>query len=417
MIPLAPGFWEGANVARWNRALWVAPDGLGWFVDHIPITGSLATLAQVVVAASALAGAIGLYPRASLSVLTISTFYLFSIAQLGGHVWHDMHLLWFAALLAVSPCADVMAVDSKRPLFSEGVEYAKPLFVARLLLSAIYFFPGLHKLARSGVAWALSDNLRNQMYWKWAEYGRVPSLRFDRPEWLLPLGGLFVLAFELSFPALALFRRTRPALAVLGIAFHLVAQVALFIPFASLWACYVALVDLRPFVRFFRPDLGSPSATEPASTATSNLGDRLRPVVFGSLIAGAMIQGARGQTRSYPFACYPTFEWRAGTEMPDLLVMLVGSDGTEAELATGERGRTQREWAAVWSLAGVTTSTSLDRLRAYYASLLSRDRAARERSNDATSVRFYRVHRSVLPDRQGAIVRRDFIAEMALPAR
>jgi hypothetical protein len=131
MIPLAPGFWEGANVARWDRTMWVAPEGLGWFVDHVPIAGGIATLAQIVVAASALAGAIGLYPRAALTILALSTFYLFSIAQLGGHVWHDMHLLWFAALLAVSPCADVLAVDAERPLFTEGTEYAKPLFVAR----------------------------------------------------------------------------------------------------------------------------------------------------------------------------------------------------------------------------------------------------------------------------------------------
>src|SRR5262249_16887849 len=152
------------------------------------------TAAQVVMAFCALMAAVGIYARPALGVLTIATFYLFSIAQLGGHVWHDMHLLWFSALLASSPCDDVLAVEASRPPLIEGVAYPRPMWVARGLLAAIYFFPGLHKLMRSGMAWALSDNLRNQMYWKWAQYGVEPSFRLEQPAWLLPLMGISVLA-------------------------------------------------------------------------------------------------------------------------------------------------------------------------------------------------------------------------------
>jgi len=44
--------------------------------------------------------------------------------------------------------------------------------------------------------------------------------------------------------------------------------------------------------------------------------------------------------------------------------------------------------------------------------LLDRNRAAQSASNDATSIRFYRIHRSVLPVEQGVVVRRELFAEM-----
>jgi hypothetical protein len=313
-----------------------------------------------------------------------------------------MHLIWFAALLAASPCADVLAVDATRSLYAEGIEYAKPLAVARVLLSIVYFFPGVHKLARSGLAWALSDNLRNQMYWKWAEYGVVPSFRIDHPEWLLPASGLWVLAFELAFPLLVFFRRTRPLAAVFGLGFHLITQLLFFIPFASIWACYVVLVDLRPFARWVGRGVRSVPEDEPPPLRRS----KALAVVATVLVAGAFVQGARGQMRSYPFACYPTFEWRVGTEIPDLLIAVTDAGGKEIELGSGAHGRTQRDWAEVWSLAGVTAPTTEPRLFAYYEALLQRDPAAQRAAERATSVRFYRVDRSVLPETQGAVVRR-----------
>jgi hypothetical protein len=410
MILLAPGFREGVRVARWDPARWVAPEGLGWFVAHVPIDARLAIAAELVIAASALMAAVGIYARPALVALTVATFYLYSIAQLGGHVWHDMHLLWFSALLASSPCDDVLAVDARRPLLTAGVEYTRPIWVARGLLAAIYFFPGMHKLLRSGIAWALSDNLRNQMYWKWAQYGALPSFRLEQPPWLLPLMGVSVLAFELGFPFLVLSRRTRPLAAAAGFVFHIVTQFLFLIPFASLWIAYVVLIDLRPLARRLRPTLSASSSGE-ASLGIGR-GALLAILVQGALLTGAVVQGVRGQTRSYPFACYPTFEWMAAPEMPDLIVALEMRDGREVELPSGGRGRAQREWAEAWSVAGVTAPITPARLRAYYNALVERDPGAKTAADGAEHVRFYRVYRSVLPDDQGRIVSRKLIGEI-----
>lgn len=56
---------------------------------------------------------LGYRSRIALSVLALSAFYAFAISQLGGAVLHDMHLLWFAALLAASPCGDALGWDAR----------------------------------------------------------------------------------------------------------------------------------------------------------------------------------------------------------------------------------------------------------------------------------------------------------------
>jgi hypothetical protein len=397
LMLIAPGFREGARVAARDPASFVVPEGLGWFVRVLPINAALAHAIEIVVAFAALCAMAGIRARLACGVLAVGGFYLYAIAQLTGHVWHDMHLLWFVALLAVSPCADVLAVDRRRPLGAEGRRYAVPLLAVRLLLGAVYLFPAIHKLATSGLGWALSDNLRWQLYWKWAEHGAVPGFRIDRTPALLHAGGLFVLAFELSFVGLTLYRRTRAIAALAGVAFHLAAQAIFKIPFASLWLCYIALVDVRPVVTRL---LGREALERPPDVAaafergSSPRASALACAVLGALLlGGAIVQGVRGQTRSYPFACYPTFDRTPPPEMPDLMIVAIDGAGVRTEIGQARDAsghRTQRQWGEIWALAGVTAPVDPARLRAHLRTL--RLPGATER------VVFYRVYRSVIPE-------------------
>jgi hypothetical protein len=269
-----------------------------------------------------------------------------------------------------------------------------------LLLAIVYFFPGVHKLATSGLDWALSENLQHQLWWKWAQHGTLPSLRPDELPGLLQAAGLFVLAFELGFPLLVLGHRTRPFAAALGLGFHLLSRFVFLIPFESLWFCYVVLFDprrpLRALVR--RVDRRSRSQNypneDPAAVPLALHPLWLPGAVGGLLLAAGLVQGLRGQMRSYPFACYPTFEWIAPDVMPDLLIAGVNERGQEAELFPRGKAnyrRSQREWGEVWSLAGVTDRVDPRRLEGYYAARRPRPAPAPKR------VRFYRVLRSVRP--------------------
>jgi hypothetical protein len=114
---------------------------------------------------------------------------------------------------------------------------------------------------------------------------------------------------------------------------------------------------------------------------------------------------------SYPFACYPTFQWRVGPEMPDLLIELEDPDGRRSVLPHGRdaRGyRTQREWGEIWSLAGVHGAPSEARLRAYLAQL-RRQEPARSRLSAAARARFYRAYVSVVPEERDAPPRREVL--------
>jgi hypothetical protein len=411
LMPLAPGFREAPAIAAWPPGRWLAPEGLGWFIRHVPIQGALVTAAQVLVACAALCAIAGIRARLCFAVLAVAGFYLFAIGQLGGHVWHDNHLLWFCALLAASPCADVLAVGAPRPLETEGRAYAAPLLAVRLLLGAIYFFPGLHKLLTSGLAWAAADNLRFQLDWKWAEHGALPWFRLDAHPRLLHAGGLFVLAFELSFGVLVLFRRTRLVAAAAGLAFHLLSYAALDLLFVSLWLCYVALIDWRPLFRRFsrghEEAAVGPGAVVEASAPPGRMISA--PVVVGAvLLAGAVVQGARGRMSSYPFSCYPTFQWIAARDMPDLMIVAEDADGARREIAHARDGagrRTQRQWAEIWSLAGVTAPVDAGRLRAYWLTLRALAALGRPAGEGPRRVVFYRVQRSVIPEDGGRIAR------------
>ena len=152
--------------------------------------------------------------------VTVFGLYVFGLSQLSGAVIHDMHLFWFSALLAVSPCGDALSLHrwlrggglrgQPHAAMPAALVYGVPLQCARVLLGIVYFFPGFWKLKTSGLAWIFSDNLRNQIYWKWYQLGaEPPALRVDQLPWLLQLAALAVVVFELSFIALVWSRRGR----------------------------------------------------------------------------------------------------------------------------------------------------------------------------------------------------------------
>lgn len=397
LVLASPGLREGVRVAALDPALRVVPDGLGFFVAHVPIRADLARAVEAITVFSALSAIVGVRARLALASLTLGAFYLFSIAQLTGFVWHDMHLLWMCALLVASPCDHALAW-ARLPPRPASLAYGVPLAFARALLGAVYFFPGLAKVREQGLGWALSDNLRDQLWWKWAEHGTHPAFRIDHHPTLLHVGGLFVLAFELSAPLLFFFRRTRFFGAVVGLAFHVLAQLVFLIPFAALWACYVVLVDVR--VAFpARP----PEGEAPARAS------RWTFAVGAVLLAGAVIQGARERTQSYPFACYPTFQFDPGTTMPDLRFVATRKDGSELDVvfARDARGyRTQRQWGTIFAVAGVTHAVDRARVEAYFRGI----RASANVPADVWRVRAERARVSVDPDEHLRVVSRETIA-------
>jgi predicted DCC family thiol-disulfide oxidoreductase YuxK len=182
--------------------------------------------------------------------------YVMGITQVYGKVSHDHELIWFMAILAVSRSGDALSVDAileSRKRADRGItdppapsiSYALPLRFASVLLGIVYFFPGFWKFWSTGFAWALSDNLKFQMYSKWMEFdGWTPIFRLDWHPWLYRTMALGTIGFEMSFLFLIFFPRLRRLAALGGVMFHVGSLVFLRIFFYDLLILYVALFDV-----------------------------------------------------------------------------------------------------------------------------------------------------------------------------
>ena len=343
VILASPELYAARGLAESPGRLAFAPEGLSW-IAQLPIGPPLARILFVIALSTAATAILGFWARASLGMLTVSAGLLFSLSQRQGAVLHDMHLFWMTALLAASPCGEALSLDAwGKPRPPPSRRYGVPLLFARVLLGLVYFFPGFHKLRLAGFGWMTSGNIINQMHAKWFEHGRLPLLRIDHAPLLCAVGAIGVVLFELSFLFLAVAsRRTRWVAMGAGLVFHLSTQVFFFIPFVSLWACYVALLSSRE-----KPEPGN---GEPAP--------RSAIVVGTALCLAVAVQGLRAQTDAWPFACYPTFGHPQGTTIPDIVVELALDDGTTRRLTGREQhARTQEGWGRAFRLSGAYGDT------------------------------------------------------------
>lgn len=392
ILLVTPELGAARYLSRAPELLVSAPEGLGWAAD-LSFSPRLVDAAYALTLLAGATALLGYWARLSCGVLAFLATFLLSFAERTGAVVHGMHLLWLLGLLAASRCADVWALDAwgKRAA-PASPRYGVPLCAARLLLGAVYLFPGLHQLAGAGLGWASPENLTAVLYAQWFQHGRVPSVRIDtHPSWLA-IGGALVLVFELSFWLLALIRATRLVALAMGLAFHAATQLCLFVSFPSLWVCYVILVPWqRGFLRRFTWSLPGVARWPWASAVAGTL-----------LLLAAVVQGARGQTQAYPFACYPTFAGLSAKVAPDLLVEIVEPEGNVVRLSRDpRRQRSQQQWGQVHWLLGAYGGTPTDEQFRQFARRRARSESTAAQLRRASALRFFVAEYSTIPSDRG----------------
>jgi hypothetical protein len=352
IVLLSRDVYEAPAWAATADAMRVAPAGLGWIAPLFPLSSTWAWAAVGVLVPSVICSLLGLFTRVATVLATIALAYVLAVPQFAGTVMHTHHLLWFAVVLAASPCGDALSVDAWRrgragapaaPV--EAVEYGLPIRVVWVLVGLIFLFPGVWKWS-VGLDWALGGTLRGQLYWKWAEYGSWrPWLRVDEWPGVLEAGGVAVMLFEPLVLMGVLVPRLRPWTVGAALLFHLATALVFRISFSSLWTCYLVFVPWsRVLARF---GVGGTSAGS----------EQARPerrwvpaaVAGGTLVLGAMVSGAAGVWYGFPFACYPTFHTRAPAEIP-ALELEAHVDGRLVRWDAA-LGASQREWGTLWHLA------------------------------------------------------------------
>jgi hypothetical protein len=282
--------------------------------------------------AGCITGLLGLFSRSSSLLVVLSGLYALAIPEFYGKVDHYHHWLWFAALMAVSPCGDALSLDAglarlRGAYVSQSADicYALPLRFVWLLLGLMYFFPGFWKVWDSGLDWALSDNLKYLMQTHWTTVQREgwkPLMRFDQYPFLYKAGGLFTIAFELSFIFLIFLPRLRPLAGGVGALFHISTWLTMNIFFWDLIVFYASFIDWEALLRRYR------KAAPPVSVPRPRSSTILIAMTGGVLIAAVLLFGVRKEVAAWPFACYPTFSGLSKPQVTRLISYRVEADGT-----------------------------------------------------------------------------------------
>jgi hypothetical protein len=343
--------------SRFPVELRVAPFGIGWLINILPINPAWATVASYLFIVACVSGVLGFFSRTSATIAVILGFYVLGIPQFFGKIDHYHHLLWFAAILAASPCGDALSLDSfiasRKKKTSEAlgpsVSYALPLKFVMLLMGIIYFFAGVWKFVIGGFGWATGDTMKYILYAQWFRLDWMPAFRIDQYPLLCKAAGIGVMSFELAFIFLLFFPRIRRLAAISGIVFHFSVYLLAHINFWTLAVCYVVFINFEPLQHLFRKDkqlrleadllnrcakgrrLDSLSAS--ASGRKSEIVNQNSGILFvGTLLLSVNILCGLALVDSWPFAVYPTFASVQEKYLQSLTISLVNPDGTTTEI-------------------------------------------------------------------------------------
>jgi hypothetical protein len=319
--------------SRFPVELRVAPVGIGWLIDIIPINPAWATVASYLFIVACVSGVLGFFSRTAATIVVILGFYVLGIPQFFGKIDHYHHLLWFAAILAASPSGDALSVDSlivsrkrkKGETVDSSTAYALPLKFVMLLMGIIYFFAGVWKFVIGGFGWAAGDTMKYILYAQWFRLDWMPAFRIDHYPLLCKAAGIGVISFELAFIFLLFFPRTRKVAAIGGILFHFSVYLFAHINFWTLALCYVAFINFEPLFRLVRKYKQLPLKAIPSNRESGIL-------FVGSILLSINILCGLALIDSWPFAIYPTFAAVQEKYIQSLTISLSNPDGTVSEI-------------------------------------------------------------------------------------
>jgi hypothetical protein len=316
------------------EALRVAPSGLEWMMRTPLFDPQVVSVGEWLCGIIGIAAAVGFQTTWTVPTATALATWLLALPHFDGKVDHCHHVIWFAMLLSASRCGDAISVDrwlSRSSSPTGSAEYGWPIRCVWLLIGVAYFFPGFWKIWTCGFDWVAPEQMARQLHAKWIELESFqPVIQIDQYPLLLTMSGLFTVCMELGFLPLVLFRRTRVAAAAAGFLFHVGTWLLMGIAFTSLQLCYVSFISDQWFRK--RQTAEAKHGRESDS--------KLRPRLAYSVCVGLVLVfanswcGLRHRLESWPFACYPTFDYFASDESPRFVVTATSSEQQELKVDT-----------------------------------------------------------------------------------
>jgi hypothetical protein len=271
---------------------------IGWLVHSIPISPSLYSVMIYVGMVSAVAVVFGWKTKFFAALNAITIFYVLATPNFFGKLWHEQLVIWLSWIMALSPISHVWSLDAvfnKRQLL-KSPHYSWPIKVIWLHFGLIYFWAGFYKIWDAGFDWALSRSMINQVQLEWIQhYDLIPDIRIDLYPYMLHIGGILVICFELFFPLFIWTKNWRWIAFTGGLVMHNLLGYFMYISFFHfLQVFYVFLIDFNWFFRNKKVEEQS-IYTSDWKVKTAIL------ILILNLIAGMF------NINSYPFSAYPKY--------------------------------------------------------------------------------------------------------------
>lgn len=286
---------------------------LGWLIEILPISPELYKVLGVCAYVLAAFICVGFQTRWSLYLFVPIALYLWGVPNFFGKLNHHHIMVWVPMILALSPCGDAFSVDAwlrrlrgKSTDRSERISYFLPLKLIWLLLAVIYVCSGFHKLWDTGLYWALSDNITNQIQLEWVEhYDTVSSFRIDQWPILLRTCSVGVIIMEIVYPLFIFKASTRVLAFISAWTLHLSSGYFLYIDFVHLRLVHLSIINWER-IKSGRIWKKKPLPPSPALGSTAEL-FRIPLFYLGILMVSINLLFGILQINTWPFSAYPSY--------------------------------------------------------------------------------------------------------------
>jgi hypothetical protein len=297
----------------------VALPGIGWLMEIIPVSPQIYQLMIWLSIALSIMAIFGLKTKWVLRFYIPVAFYIWAVPCFYGKLNHTQIMLWIPIILAFSPCSDVLSLDnvirnikkkSSAPL--KSIKYGFPLAMIWLHLGIIYCFSGFHKLWDTGLYWALSDNIINQIQLEWVEnYDVILGYRVDKFPVLLKIGALLLILFEITYPIFLLKPLTRWINFIGAWSIHLTAGALMNIDFVNLRFMHFSLINWSRIKlilkkKNIKASLSTDIAKNQDQLSFTHIYKKSNYIVPLLLLGINIFYGFVG-INSWPFSAYPAY--------------------------------------------------------------------------------------------------------------
>lgn len=408
---------------KWTHLPYSEREGLpfiGWLIEILPITPELYMAMGKIALVLAVLILVGFQTRWALLIYVPIALYLWGVPNFYGKLNHRHIMVWVPMILAFSKCSEVLSVDAfiaklrgtDRDL-SHGVQFMLPFKMIWLILAVIYCCSGLHKLWDTGLYWALSDNLANQIQLEWVEnYDTVSSIRVDRYPIFLKIMAVGVIIMEIIYPLLILHARTRIIALFSAWSLHISAGYFLYIDFFHLRIVHLSYINWVRIKSWLTKGKDKIYVVYD-NNANAFLKLRRMPLLYvGIFIVGTNLVFGIAQINTWPFSSYPAYSSIVPDKVDLLEMYAIDGDGKSIDvkrIAKNAKFRWETirpfEQRIAEEVKKGETAGVQDKLEAYWQLWMTKV----DSLSETESVAMYLETTSVVPEKRDVIIDRIYL--------